>query len=168
MKRLDYIDCVKGIAILLMLWSHSMATENAVRTWICSFNMPIFFVICGMLLYVRELKGGVTAAGTVKRRVSQLAIPYFVFGFIYVGYYVGMAKLAGNPLPIREHLLDVLTFRGICSIWFLPVYVCSEIVGVFLLNACHKIGGGQIVDIDSVNCCCCGRYICTYASTVWS
>lgn len=48
--RHKYIDYAKGLAIILMLFAHTMSGENMINTWIFSFHMPIFFIISGILM----------------------------------------------------------------------------------------------------------------------
>ena len=54
--RLRYIDLTKGFAIILMLWGHTMTLVNSIHIWIYSFHMPIFFIICGILIRIKEEK----------------------------------------------------------------------------------------------------------------
>lgn len=48
MKRFDWVDIAKGIAILLMILGHS-SLPNMIQNWIYSFHMPFFFFISGVL-----------------------------------------------------------------------------------------------------------------------
>ena len=43
--RLRYIDFTKGLAIILMIFGHTMSKINCLHIWIYSFHMPIFFII---------------------------------------------------------------------------------------------------------------------------
>lgn len=82
-KRIDYLDYGKGFAIILMVLAHSMAGDNPIKTWIESFFMPIFFVISGMLLYIR-FNSEMTKSDLwdlFKKRIFQLGIPYIFFLF---------------------------------------------------------------------------------------
>ena len=54
--RLRYIDYTKGLAIILMLFGHTMTKINFVHIWIYSFHMPVFFVIGGILMYRKETR----------------------------------------------------------------------------------------------------------------
>ena len=49
MKRLDWVDIAKGIAIVLMILGHS-SLPNMIQNWIYSFHMPFFFFISGVLM----------------------------------------------------------------------------------------------------------------------
>ena len=58
MKRLKYLDIMKGFAIWLVVIGHLIQYNNCVDwiehpmfTWIYSFHMPLFFYISGYLCY---------------------------------------------------------------------------------------------------------------------
>ena len=48
-KRLDYMDAVKGIGILLVVMGHNLQGIPALTSWIYSFHMPLFFIVTGYL-----------------------------------------------------------------------------------------------------------------------
>ena len=53
-KRLDYIDEIRGIAILLVVVGHiiqfnGISKNNSVFEFIYSFHMPLFFAISGYI-----------------------------------------------------------------------------------------------------------------------
>ncbi|MDO4744065.1 MAG: acyltransferase family protein, partial [Clostridia bacterium] len=66
MKRNNFIDIAKGVAIFLMLWGHCIQIcvigsgidffENSVFKTIYSFHMPLFMLISGYLFYFSFLK----------------------------------------------------------------------------------------------------------------
>lgn len=46
-ERIKWIDCVKGIAIILVIIGHSISI-SLVRGLIFSFHMPLFFILSSM------------------------------------------------------------------------------------------------------------------------
>ena len=60
-KRIDWVDCAKGIAIILVLIGHTVTfdteSQRLARGIIFSFHMPLFFVLAGITLSIgtREL-----------------------------------------------------------------------------------------------------------------
>ena len=56
-KRIIWIDAVKGIAILLLLFSHSMTEYDLIKNWILAFRIPIFFIICGYIVHMKYPDG---------------------------------------------------------------------------------------------------------------
>lgn len=128
--RLRYIDLTKGLAIFLMLWGHSMTSVNSVHIWIYSFHMPIFFIICGILIRIKEEKnkGEHQLGNVIIRRLYTAGIPYFIFSFVLAGFYSILNILAHQPISLGSRLFKVFTFQGIDSLWFLPAYVFADIV----------------------------------------
>lgn len=96
--RLQYLDEIKGFAIILMVLAHAIAwsfedwrpvmnpvvsTPNLVQAgliwkFIYSFHMALFFLVSGYLLYKPISDGGVFLG--VKKKTIRLLIPYFVTG----------------------------------------------------------------------------------------
>lgn len=128
--RLKYIDLTKGFAIILMLLGHTMTIVNKVHIWIYSFHMPIFFIICGILIYMKESsdKGEYRMESVIIRRLYTSGIPYFIFGFLLAGFYSILNILANEPLSFGTWIFKLFTFQGIDSLWFLPIYVFADIV----------------------------------------
>ena len=55
MKREKHLDYVRGFAIICLLFSHTMnVAEHFSGVWITSFNMPIFFIIGGIIHGMKE------------------------------------------------------------------------------------------------------------------
>ena len=48
-KRLKYIDVAKGLLMILVVTEH-IFYEGLIRNLICSFHMPSFFIISGVLI----------------------------------------------------------------------------------------------------------------------
>ena len=127
--RLRYIDLTKGFAIILMLFGHSMIMTNKLHIWIYSFHMPIFFILCGILINMREVQNRTRhqLKESIVRRLYTAGIPYFIFGFLLVGFYSALNILAEEPISLGTRLFKLFTFQGIDSLWFLPIYVFSDI-----------------------------------------
>lgn len=128
--RLKYIDLTKGFAIILMLWGHTMTSVDRIHIWIYSFHMPIFFIMCGILIGIKEEKnkGEPRLGNVIIRRLYTAGIPYFIFGFVLAGFYSILNILAHQPISLESRLFEVFSFQGIDSLWFLPIYVFADIV----------------------------------------
>lgn len=140
MNRIKSIDYVKGIAIILLLLSHCLSSGH-LRAWITSFDMPIFFIICGMLNKMRTPKGLPFQKFTFwfKRRTKQIFIPYFIFGFVYIGFLGTLSFISGDSFRIKEGLFSLFSLQGIASMWFLPVYFFAELLYVFFVSKTSNI-----------------------------
>ena len=141
MKRLEYLDQTKGVAILLMLFAHT-GTGEAINTWIFSFHMPVFFVISGILLYRKYGESQVMRgqfASAFRRRAFQLGIPYVVFCLVLTVFYSALNLVSGQELRVAFYLEKTVSLQGIDSLWFLPVYFLAE----FLMLAFLRISNGR-------------------------
>jgi len=132
-QRLAFLDYTKGFAILLLLLSHSLTNEGRqelVKTWIFAFHMPIFFVICGYLVYLKHPLG--LSPGKhltfLRNRQKNIIEPYIFFGFILIVFFSLLNLISGTNSwePICQKVFNWVTLRGVESMWFLPVYFFAE------------------------------------------
>lgn len=75
-KRLQYIDALKGVAILLVVLGHSLQNFDPDLEWLPSraiyaFHMPLFMFVSGFVSWK------VYKWASVKKRAVQLLIPFF-------------------------------------------------------------------------------------------
>ena len=135
-KRIQWIDSVKGIAIILLLFSHSLIRDDLIRTWILSFRIPIFFIICGYIVNLKYSDGFKEGQflDLLSKRWYNLLFPYFLFGIIYIIFLNALRLAGGVPLNVFPLLKKLLSMEGIASLWFLPIYFFSEILLVFILG----------------------------------
>lgn len=131
MKRIYYLDYVKGIAILLMLWGHTNPPA-LISNWIFAFHMPLFFIVGGILVWNKTTMLPDLSVEEFKqilfKRIKQLGVPYFVFSFLLLAYFTIMKMIAHLPCDFMESILPVITFQGIESLWFLPCFFFGEIL----------------------------------------
>lgn len=138
-KRLAYIDLVKGIAILLLLLSHSVPGEDHLKTWIFSFHMPVFFYVCGIITRTKIANHPINIYKHLKNRLRNLIIPYFLFGFLLIIFYTFLDYYSTNSIHgLLPRTLNLLCLQGIDSLWFIPVYFFSEIVYINYYNYLPK------------------------------
>lgn len=52
-ERNSWIDCLKGVAILLVIWGHTQGI-SPINTWVQTFHVPIFLGISGYLFCEKE------------------------------------------------------------------------------------------------------------------
>lgn len=83
-KREYWIDCVKCIAILVVLLNHAQLVFPGVNFLGGMFFVPVFFVLSGYTYHAKEISFGDMARGKAKR----LLVPYAVANAILVGIFV--------------------------------------------------------------------------------
>lgn len=128
-KRLDYIDMVKGIGIILVVIGHSTYVSEDVLTWLASFHMPLFFLVSG-ILFAHKRSYEEPFAAYVRKRFCGMMIPYFWFSLIYIGvdyYYLYAHPEVIDQQFINSAILQALSLYGISVLWFLPSIFFGEL-----------------------------------------
>ena len=91
MKRIEYIDALRGFAILLMVVGHvipnlylnkQIVLPN-LQTWIYTFHMPLFFTISGYFIYRDSKITAKEAMNQIYKKFLQLLLPAFVMSLLY-------------------------------------------------------------------------------------
>ena len=82
-KRLEFIDALKGFAIFLVIWGHVImqlgAYPNFIYSIIYSFHMPLFFILSGFF-FKSSLK--LTLKDFLFKKSFQLLYPWFLWCLI--------------------------------------------------------------------------------------
>lgn len=103
--RLHWIDSLKGIGIMLVVFAHH-SLPIALDTYIFSFHMPLFFFISGFLFDFG--KYAESATNFVKGRFRSLIIPYFCFALITCLFYFMMDELFTPGVPSIEFFEHII------------------------------------------------------------
>lgn len=135
-KRIDWIDSLKGLGIILVVWGH-MNIPLTAETIIYSFHMPLFFFISGYLYKSKK-----RAIGEVFYRKSKtLLTPYFYFALISIPFGILLSILFGGGINWKEVILNFFYLDGFIGwnapIWFLIVLFIVEVV-YFLIDKTMK------------------------------
>lgn len=127
--RNSIIDSMKGLAIIFVVWGHSIQFvkkdslnffDNPLFITIYSFHMPFFMLLSGYLFYF-SLKR--KASSIIKRKFMQLIIPSIAW-FIAESIFVG-----------RDINLINIRYGAIYAFWFLSALFAVSIV----YTICHSI-----------------------------
>lgn len=82
-----FVDILKGIAILLIVYGHiTPGAVPFVTDWVSTFHIPLFFFVSGLLFNNIKYKDNLFRF--FKNRAKGLVFPFFVFSIIVaLGYY---------------------------------------------------------------------------------
>lgn len=136
--RLHWIDALKGIGIMLVVFAHH-SLPIALDTYIFSFHMPLFFFISGFLFNFG--KYAESAGNFVKWRFRSLIVPYFSFAVLTCLFYF-LLDTAFQPGVTNIEFFRNSALYGIYSIvyalgplvsynpplWFLTCLFVTEIL----------------------------------------
>ncbi|QCR24117.1 acyltransferase family protein [Pontibacter sp. SGAir0037] len=80
-QRLHYLDVCRAVVIALVVIFHAHPTSAGIIGWFAWFRMPSFFILSG-LLYKQPQQQDLWRF--VKKRTSNLLVPYFAYGFLFI------------------------------------------------------------------------------------
>ncbi len=129
-KRLDYLDIVKGFAILLVILG-CITEQNNIKIWIYSFHIPLFFIISGILFYYTENKNK-TVKRIIKSRIRNLMNPFLFFSFFNILIIFLFFKFPVES--VKVDIVHTLTFYGIGSLWFLPALYLHKHICIYKIS----------------------------------
>ena len=122
---------------------YGVGSFSYLKIWICSFHMPLFFIIYGMVVSPKYLNGFKEWKSFFYKKVKSLLIPYLIWGMIYThsidtNFFKGMAY-ATNPSLGYAQTNQVL--------WFLPVMFISTILHQIIMQFKNKNSNGWVMFI---------------------
>lgn len=82
-KKIDYIDAVKGIGILLVILGHTniFGFPEVLGKIVYSFHMPLFFVLSGFL-YNKNKYDKVCFKNFLQQNANRYMVPYLIFALV--------------------------------------------------------------------------------------
>lgn len=137
-KRLDYLDMLKGIGIVLVVLGHTPTLSEGIRIWLISFHMPLFFIVSGILFAFKD-SAKEQFRPYLGKRFKSTMIPYFWFSLINIGIDVCRSYVHPEnvgPDVITEDILQTVSFFGISVLWFLSTAFLGELCLYGLLKKC--------------------------------
>lgn len=125
MKRLDRIDILRAIGIILMVAGHVFTFFGKFDRYIHTFHMPLFFVISG---YLFKSKPEIKLFTLIGQRAKRLLLPYVTFAIVN---YVAWFFLERGTEEWYAPLVRLVTYNTsglpICgALWFLTALFWAE------------------------------------------
>ena len=147
-KRIQYIDCLKGFAILLVVIGHIFdgyiraGYFSEYRNFMCggynliySFHMALFFLISGFVYR----KAYFTASGEkkpkMKLQIFNILIIYFVFSVLFGLFKMLVGKYTNGDVSFMDILL--IGIKAIYPYWYLYVMLIYYIL--FSVKVVYKL-----------------------------
>ncbi|SFM56217.1 acyltransferase family protein [Methanolobus profundi] len=142
--RHQWIDSLKGFAIILVVIGHLNDVSEGLNTYIYSFHMPLFFFISGYLFNYQKYKNN--SIQFIRKKINSLVIPYFTFTLISYLYYIitdymyepniTNIELLGNGIIYNLYTSIFAISKSIINtpLWFLPCLFITELTYFYILT----------------------------------
>ncbi len=142
-KRLNYVDWVKAIGIVLVCVGHFLPRGDTLKVLFYTFHVPIFIFISGFL--TKCPKGFKDCLKRILRLIPRLFIPYTIWHVLSGWLYVKR-----DLRTVRDVWDTWLFFDGKTiwndALWFVPLIFA---VSVLFLLLCWATRGNKIVSLVS-------------------
>lgn len=123
-KRIIWLDFARGLAALGVMYDHVLPWYVGVGKWIYTWHIPIFFIISGILLEVKDDWRSKTYKELFVKDMKHLMYPYLVFNIIET-------VIMSFMFPVKDVLVGVFHFcilDGLQVLWFLSALLVARIV----------------------------------------
>lgn len=133
-NRIEYLDLAKGIGIILVIMGHTGFLFDNLKTYFFSFHMPLFFIISGMLMYIKG-EGDKKLKTLAIKKTKSLMIPYFWFSIVYIIVYIITYNMGlVTKEDFAQSIVYMFTLYGDSTLWFLPALLIGELLFIFLVK----------------------------------
>lgn len=127
-ERKEYIDRMKAIGMLLIVWGHCF--PEGMENFIYAFNVPLFFVISGFLSKRNE-----PLKTCWKKCVGNLIIPYFILSFLHcAGFmikHISDGQFLWSIVAILGGFHKLNGASGCSNMWFVYTLVITKLLFCF-------------------------------------
>lgn len=153
-ERIAWIDFAKGVAIILVVWGHTLDINVIVNKFVAVFRMPFFFVMAGFLLNLNKWGGAENYNAFSAKVVKRLLVPYYLAGLLWYPIWFVVCHEAGylkylwgwTEVEPLEAFTAIFIGNGnsiglvLGQLWFLPALFVAEIIFVKLFNRLKDFG----------------------------
>lgn len=141
--REAWLDSLKGFAALLVVLGHVLSgyldagtfpaaydSFYAVRTWIYSFHMPLFFLLSGFTFTLAYYRGGTLRRGGYLRQLANLLWIYVVFALLQWCVKQAVPDLVNEAYTLEDLKRMFLVPLG--NFWYIYVLIALYLLGALL------------------------------------
>lgn len=140
-KRIESIDIIRGITILLVVLAHSPENFTG-HSVLKNFRMPLFFIVSGYLFSF--IKYNQNFGLLIQDKIRTLIIPYFSFALLGGLLWSFKHFFIDHDFSLAELLYGIFNangefIKGNTPIWFLNCLFFSTIFLYMVLHFTHKL-----------------------------
>lgn len=133
--RIEWIDLLKGLAIILVVMGHMPYDDGSValKNGIYSFHMPLFFLLAGFTAAL-SMNRSATPWGFMRKRVVGIFIPYLAWSFMIAPF--------ASLNTYQHYSLDCCVnnfVTGNVACWFLPCLLGLQLLFSLYTEATNRL-----------------------------
>jgi fucose 4-O-acetylase-like acetyltransferase len=128
-ERIDWIDYLRGIAIILVVYHHvRVGVERSqipvpsflvdVNMIFYSFRMPLFFILSG--IFITRWIGKASFSTLVSKKFNLLIYPYFIWTFFQISLQILLGEFTNSQRGWFDYLYILYHPRFLDQFWYLP------------------------------------------------
>lgn len=159
-KRIRWIDCAKGLLIILVIYGHThRAVLDDLELWarlaVYSFHMSAFFILAGITFNANK-----DFRTFIIGKAKRILLPYLTFCLLYLLYKYLTSIICGKPhFELLYGLSSILypvsgsTHTSVYGLWFFPCLFVSQVIFYWILKTRRivaKIGVFALVSMLSL------------------
>lgn len=131
-KRIEWIDAVKGLCMLGIMYVHSYGRDETIAKWILSFALPTFLFLTGRVQWEEDV------CTFVKRLITKLVIPCII-GLVFLCIFDYAFHYATNDIVLLKDNLLYFLEGNTSVLWFVTALVSIKITYFMLNKAVSKL-----------------------------
>ncbi len=140
-SRLYWVDYLKGIAIILVVYRHSLLgiqssgiptpayLENANMIFF-SFRMPLFFMLSGIFASISLRKR--TVKQYIGAKFETLMYPYFIWVTIQITLQIALSGFTNSNRGLIDYTYIFYQPRNLDQFWYLPALFNATVVFILI------------------------------------
>ncbi|RYE55327.1 MAG: acyltransferase [Sphingobacteriales bacterium] len=147
-KRLGWIDYARGLAILLVVYRHSVigiqrsgSTVPSIifylQEFVYNFRMPVFFLLSGFFLSFSLKKYSVPKL--ISKKAKTLLYPYILWSIILITLQIIMSRYTNTVRTIRDYQFILTQPRQVDHMWYLLALFNTSALFLLLYNWLGKL-----------------------------
>lgn len=125
-KRIVWIDNLRGLAMCMVVLSHSRVAPCVIASlcWCC--HVPLFFIISGIMLGINE-NDKLEFVDFFKSKAKGIIYPYVTLSIIEL-----IVECFTNRAGIINSIILFFSLDGIGALWFLPTLFIASVLWYFI------------------------------------
>jgi len=139
--RLEWVDVVKGLAIIFVVFRHSLVGLDRsgiqIPQWlynlqeiVYNFRMPLFFIVSGYFLSTSVQKK--SASVLLKNRVGTLLYPYILWASIFITLQILLSNFTNSHRTVQDYQYIITQPRNLDHMWYLLCLFNVSVLYIFL------------------------------------